>query len=248
MLNKVYLLGFIVAISLNTVQAFADGPRRVKWQPASGGSCENCELIGHQMPFWNLQKAKYKGANLSYSSLHGSLADQADFTDIIAKHADFSGSSLNNTSFTNAVLKHSRFNNMMANGSNFAGADLSYCNLSKASLIGATLDGLIAPHLKAPGAVFSAATVTGAILDEANLRGAIFEGADLSEASFAKADIAGASFQDSYLKGTNLATAINYQSANFAGACRNEATQLPSDLSLEACKDAATRTEYALNK
>lgn len=242
MFRKLVLSSAIAALSLGAAPAIADGASRVTWQPASSGSCEDCKLVGRQMPFWNLENARYNGANLSYSSLHATQADGAYFNNIVAHHTDFSRAQLHNAQFTGASLTQARLIGIQANGANFAGAHMDYSDTREAIMIGVNLSDVSAVHMLALGADFSAANCTKAIFDKATLRGAVFNGALLSDASFIEADLAGASFQDARFAGANLARAINYQEADFTGACRSAATQLPPGLELRSCDEIQAST------
>ena len=243
MLQKLLISSAFLALTFGASPALADGPNRVTWQPSSSGSCENCALVGRQMPFWNLQNARYSGANLSYSSLHGCEADGAHFVDIKALHTDFSRANVKNAHFTGAQLQHSRLIGLQAQGANFSGANLDRTDAREAVFLGANLSNVSAVHMLGLGADFSAANATKAIFDYATLRGAIFNGALLSDASFIEADLAGASFQDARFAGANLARAINYQDADFTGACRTAATQLPPGLQLSSCDENLSTPE-----
>lgn len=217
--------------------ALGDEPQRVTWQPTSSGSCENCNLIGRQMPSWMLSGARYSGANLSYSSLHSVIADEADFNNITARSADFSRAELSNAKFSGAILSNARLTGAIANGADFSDATLDHCDVGEARLIGANLSGVFAHHMIGRDTDFSAASADGAQFDYAELRGAVFDGALLSDASFAEANLAGASFRDARLAGAILDSAVNIESADFSGACRSGTTALPTGLDLPLCSE-----------
>lgn len=215
--------------------AYADDAKRVTWQPSSSGSCEDCNLFGRQMPFWDLTEARYDGANISHASLHGAKARGAYFNGITAKFSDFSRSDVSNAHFENAQMQNARLSDLTANGANFSGAILDRSSLNKALMVGANLTSVSARYVQARGADFSAASAAFAIFDGANLRGATFNGALLSGSSFSQSDLSGASFQDARLAGADFSSAINTAQANFAGACGDTLTRLPGGLSLPRC-------------
>jgi len=215
--------------------AAADGASRVTWTPSYSGSCEDCSLVGLQMPYSNLTAARYGGADLSHASLFGSIADDAEFNRVTGRYADFSQTKLNNARLQTATLTNARFIGTIANGADFSGAQLDFSAFDDARLIGANLTDVSATHMKAMKADFSAANATGAVFDYADLRQANFDGAQLNGASFSESDIAGAQFRDARLANTNFLSAKNVEQADFTGACRSIDTQLPSGLTLRYC-------------
>ncbi len=220
---------------LSPLGAFADGASRVTWQPSYSGSCEDCSLIGRQMPYSELTGARYGGADLSHASLFGSKATNAEFPAVTGRYTDFSQAKLNNANLETSILTNARFNGAEANGANFSGAQLDFSTLTNTKLIGANLTGVSATHIKASEADFSAASASSAVFDYADLRNTNFDGAQLQGASFIEADIAGARFRDARLGAVDLIRAKNVDQADFTGACRSSASQLPSGLNLRLC-------------
>ncbi|MEO1475696.1 MAG: pentapeptide repeat-containing protein [Pseudomonadota bacterium] len=237
-LRLVILIGFVIGIAASA-SAQDDQASRVTWKPSYSGSCQNCSLIGQQMPYWDLTGAHYGGADLSYASLHGAMANGAYFTAIRGSHSDFSRAKLRNSHLSGAVLDHCRLIGIEAAGADFSSANLDRADMREAQLIGANLNGSILTNSLALSTDFSGANASGAIFDFATLRGAIFDGALLSTASFVEADVANAKFRNARFHGANMARMINFGSADFTGACRSEATLLPPGLVLPLCEDAA---------
>ncbi|MEL6226958.1 MAG: pentapeptide repeat-containing protein [Pseudomonadota bacterium] len=211
---------------------------RVTWQPSYSGSCQDCRLVGQQMPYWDLSNAHYGRADLSYSTLHGSEAEGTYFTQVTALHTDFSRANLRNAHFQGARMNSARLIGVDASGADFSGATLDRIDAREAKLIGTNLSDVSAIHMLGFGADFSAANAPGAKFDFATLRGAIFNGALLRNTSFIEADVAGASFRDVRFQGANLARMIGYAQADFSGACRSTETLMPPELRLPFCSDS----------
>lgn len=232
--TKLVFLAITVSVFCPSA-AIADGASRVTWQPSYSGSCEDCSLVGQQMPYSELSGTRYGGADLSHASLFGSMAEGADFVGLTGRYTDFSQAVLNNANLEAATLTNARFIGAKANGANFSGAQLDFSAFSDARLIGANLSHISATHMKAADADFSAANATGAVFDYADLREANFDGAQLHGASFVEANLAGAQFRDARLAATNLLGAKNVEQADFTGACRSIDSQLPNSLVLRLC-------------
>jgi uncharacterized protein YjbI with pentapeptide repeats len=232
--TKLAFLAIIMSASSQSA-AIADGASRVTWQPSYSGSCEDCSLVGQQMPYSELTGTRYGGADLSHASLFGSMAEGADFVGLTGRYTDFSQVVLNNANLEDATLTNSRFIGAEANGANFSGAQLDFSAFTDAKLIGANISNISATHMKATDADFSAANAAGAVFDYADLRQANFDGAQLFGASFVEADLAGAQFRDARLAATNLLGAKNVEQADFTGACRSSDSQLPGSLTLRLC-------------
>ncbi len=231
-----YIILVCALFALITECAFADGAKRVIWTPSSSGSCEDCILVGHQMPNWDLKDTHYDGSNLNHASLYGADAERASFIGITGKHADFSRAKLSNAKFEDAKLSNATLTNISANGADFSEAVLDYSDVREARFVGANLTDISAIHILALDTDFSAADASGAVFDYATLRGAIFDGALLTGASFIESDLYGARFNDARLIDVNLARAINYQTADFTGACKSETTLMPPELVLPLCE------------
>lgn len=239
------LLFSLFAALMLAPPAYADQSTRVTWQPSSSGSCESCTLVGRQWPYRDLTNAHYNGANISHSSLYGAKAEGAHFSNSIGQHTDFSRANLSNAQFDKAQLNNASLIGVTANGTNFSGARLDYSDAREAIMVGANLTGASAIHLLARGADFSAANGSNAVFDKATLRSAIFDGALLTGASFIETDLSEASFRDARFAGANLARAVNYQNADFTGACRSATTQLPPGLSLPICTAPEPNATYS---
>ena len=225
----------LIVSALVPAKGFADGASRVTWQPSYSGSCEDCSLIGQQMPYSDLSGAHYVGADLSHASLFGSVADNARFDGVTGRYADFSQTKLNNARLQNATLTNARFIGVEANGADFSGAQIDFGKFSNGKLIGANLTNVSATHIRAVGTDFSGANASGAQFDYANLIQSNFNGAQLSGASFKESDISGAKFRDARLAAADFSGAKNARQADFTGACRSAQTRLPTGITLRLC-------------
>ena len=141
---------FVLAVCLlggavSTATAQVDDPQVVAFQPSYSGSCENCQLAGRQLPYWDFTDANYPGANFSGAVLHGARAQRANFSGISAAGANFAQANLNGTNFATANLT----------GATLTGADCSTSTLSKATMSGADIS----------GTQFIAADLTGAVAE-----------------------------------------------------------------------------------
>ena len=232
--TKLALLAVLMS-GLGPTGVWADGASKVTWQPSYSGSCEDCSLVGRQMPYSELTDARYGGADLSHASLFGSIATKAEFRGVTGRYTDFSQTILNNANLETSTLTNARFIGAEANGANFSGARLDFCAFKDAKLIGANLTEASATYMNGGGADFSAANATRTVFDHADLRGANFDGAQLRGASFVETDIAGAQFRDARLAAVDLSRAKNVGQADFTGACRSSETLLPAGLMLRLC-------------
>ncbi|MEM7005659.1 MAG: pentapeptide repeat-containing protein [Pseudomonadota bacterium] len=239
MLLRLVILVYAMLGLGQLAQAQDEVADRVVWKPSYSGSCQNCNLVGQQMPYWDVRGVRYDGSDLSYASLYRAVADQAHFTSIKATRTEFSHAQLVETNFTGAVMDGARLIGVEANGSDFSRASLDYADLLEAKLIDVNLSGASLAHGLCQSTNFSNASATGAVFDFAVLRDAIFDGSLLSGASFIEADVSGASFKGARLHGANLARIINSSLADFSGACRSDATLLPPGLVLPLCEDAS---------
>lgn len=240
MRKSLTVLTVLLVANVFANETYGEEASRVTWQPSSSGSCENCNLFGRQMPFWDLTEAHYDGANVSYASLHGVQANGAFFNDITGKYADFSRAQANNAQFGNAVMHSARLSGIIANGANFSGATLDQSDMREAQLVGANFVGVSALQILGGAADFSAANASQAVFDGAILRGAIFTGALLTGTSFIGSDLAGASFRDARLAGADFTNATGTEQGNFTGACISELTRLPAGVILRNCAQSAT--------
>jgi uncharacterized protein YjbI with pentapeptide repeats len=119
--------------------------------------------------------------------------------------ADFSNLEMKGRNFTGARLRQADFSAAVMNLTSFAGGDLRDVN--------------------AYGAVLTGVSFAGA-----NLTNASFVGAYLEGANFRGANLAGVNFS-----GAEMGRALGLTQGQLAGACGDEATELPRGLRLRAC-------------
>jgi len=119
--------------------------------------------------------------------------------------ADFSDLELRGRNFTGARLRQADFSAAVMNRTSFAGGDLRDVNAYGAVLTGASF----------AGANLANASFVGAYLEGANLHGANLSGVNFS--------------------GAEMGRAIGLTQAQLAGACGDEATELPPGLRIRSC-------------
>ena len=225
----------IAALTVLSLPALADGTNTVAWAPSYSGSCENCNLSGQSMSYWNLSGGHFPGADISSARMHGITARNTNFTSVNARFADLSKADLTGAIFRSATLQNARLQGVRASTSNFYMANLTDANLSSANFVGATLSSSNAAGLIATDADFSGANASGIILDRAQLTNTHFNGTNLFGSSFIGADITGASFRDARFGEANLSGMTGFDKADFTGACGSLGTTYPAGFTLPLC-------------
>ena len=117
------------------------------------------------------------------------------------------------------------FSGLQARGLNLSGARLRQADLSLAVMNRTRFSNADLRDVEAYGGVFSSSSFAGANLTNASFVGAYLEGANFSGATLDGTNFAGASLQ--------RATGLSQSRLN--RACGDEATQLPSGLSIPHC-------------
>jgi uncharacterized protein YjbI with pentapeptide repeats len=143
-----------------------------------------CDLSGRKladlnMYHWDLSRARFVGADLTYAHLDS---------------ADFSGADLSGADLTGATLVLTK-----VRGATFDRAVLDDAKLSRVDLAGATLTGV---SLKT--AQLSQVSIAGGSLQDVDLAGASLTGVDLTEAQLRDADLTRARTEDVDLTGATL--------------------------------------------
>jgi uncharacterized protein YjbI with pentapeptide repeats len=141
---------------------------------------------------------------------------EADLSERILWHVNFSGANLQGTKLLSAVLVSTRLN-----GADLLGADLSMASLSQTNFAGANLVGA---HFSSANlhlanlseANLQRALLNGAFLSGTNLRGADLRQAVLSEANLHAADLSGANLAEASLERAILVD-TNLDKANLSG-------------------------------
>jgi uncharacterized protein YjbI with pentapeptide repeats len=118
---------------------------------------------------------------------------------------DLAYQSIAGRNFTGARLRQSNLSVVIADRANFTGANMSLANLFAARASGANFT----------GANLSGATMVGGYFGGARFNGAVLTGANLS--------------------GAELADAQGLTQAQLADACGDDATTLPTTLTVRAC-------------
>jgi len=117
------------------------------------------------------------------------------------------------------------FSGLQARGLNLNGARLRQANLSLSVMNRTRFSNADLRDVDAYGGVFSGASFAGANLTNASFVGAYLDGANFSGATLSGANFAGAS----------LERARGLTQSRLNQACGDEATQLPSGLSIPHC-------------
>jgi len=117
------------------------------------------------------------------------------------------------------------FSGLQARGLNLSGARLRQADLSLAVMNRTRFSNADLRDVEAYGGVFSSSSFAGANLTNASFVGAYLDGANFSGATLDGTNFAGASLQ--------RATGLSQSRLN--RACGDEATQLPSGLSIRHC-------------
>lgn len=122
-------------------------------------------------------------------------------------------------------LFQGNFSGLEARGLNLSGARLRQADLSLAVMNRTRFSNADLRDVEAYGGVFSSSSFAGANLTNASFVGAYLDGANFSGATLDGTNFAGASLQ--------RATGLSQSRLN--RACGDEATQLPSGLSIPHC-------------
>jgi uncharacterized protein YjbI with pentapeptide repeats len=117
------------------------------------------------------------------------------------------------------------FSGLEARGLNLSGARLRQANLSLSVMNRTRFPNADLRDVEAYGGVFSGSSFVGANLTNASFVGAYLDGANFSGATLSGANFAGASLE--------RATGLSQSRLN--QACGDEATRLPSGLSIPRC-------------
>lgn len=117
------------------------------------------------------------------------------------------------------------FSGLEARGLNLSGARLRQANLSLSVMNRTRFSNADLRDVEAYGGVFSGSSFAGANLTNASFVGAYLDGANFSGATLSGANFAGAS----------LERASGLSQSRLDQACGDEATQLPSGLSIPHC-------------
>ncbi len=126
------------------------------------------------------------------------------------------------------------------------GASCSGCNLFQAELSGLQARGLNLSRARLRQADLSLVVMNRTRFDNADLRDVEAYGGVFSGSSFAGADLTNASFVGTYLEGANFRGAT-LDGANFSGASFRRATGLLQSQLNRACGDEATRLPSGLS-
>ena len=126
------------------------------------------------------------------------------------------------------------------------GASCSGCNLFQAELSGLQARGLNLSRARLRQADLSLVVMNRTRFDNADLRDVEAYGGVFSGSSFAGADLTNASFVGTYLEGANFRGAT-LDGANFSGASFRRATGLAQSQLNRACGDEATRLPSGLS-
>lgn len=120
--------------------------------------------------------------DLGRSCLRVRGANQADFSQTILYHSDFTGASLKQARFVGTTVQHARFDHAILYGANFSGVTGDGASFRLASLPNATFD-----RADLRGADFTGAYVGDSSFDASVVTGTKFEAADLTRVDFSKA-------------------------------------------------------------
>lgn len=143
----------------------------------------------------------------------------------LAQNADQIARVRGGTSCAGCNLFQGNFSGLQARGLNLSGARLRQADLSLVVMNRTRFSNADLRDVEAYGGVFSSSSFAGANLTNASFVGAYLDGANFSGATLDGANFAGASLQ--------RATGLSQSRLN--RACGDEATQLPSGLSIPHC-------------
>jgi len=188
-----------------------------------GPILENMNLRGARATEAFLANARLADADLCYADLEGADLRKADLSranlqKTNLRNAKLQGAHLTGANLENAVLKSASVQSTICGSACLKGADLYGSNLQNANLVEACL--------------------CEANLGEANLEGAFLQSADLRGARLWKADLKGAFFHKTLLHGADLSEAKNLTAEQIGGACGDQNTKLPPELTpVASCDD-----------
>lgn len=163
--------------------------------------------IARRLPFRKLDVA---GVDLTGIKLNRRNLRDANLTKSDLSEVNLSGVDLRGAILDGAILK---------------GADLRSADLTNARLVKATLANAKLTNARLESADLSGAELVGADLRAANLRRTAFNGANLRDTDFRGAD----------LRGADLKNTANLTQAQLDGACGDNQTKLPQDLTIVFC-------------
>lgn len=143
----------------------------------------------------------------------------------LAQNADQIARVRGGASCAGCNLFQGNFSGLQARGLNLSGARLRQADLSLVVMNRTRFSNADLRDVEAYGGVFSSSSFAGANLTNASFVGAYLDGANFSGATLDGANFAGASLQ--------RATGLSQSRLN--RACGDEATQLPSGLSIPHC-------------
>jgi uncharacterized protein YjbI with pentapeptide repeats len=158
----------------------------------------DCDLREFDFAQFNLDRVRFKGANLSGATFERASASVADFTGANLSGAVFQRIDVNNSDFTNAKCIGTKFKNTNLNQSNFTGADLQH-----AEFVG-RFEGVTLIKADFRYATVSAGGSMSVDFTDADLRCASFRRAGLSDSVLLRAKIDGADFFETSLARTDF--------------------------------------------
>ena len=142
----------------------------------------------------DLERKKFKGANL-----RGAI-----FAGINLERADFSGCDLTGTDFAGADLERAVFKGATIVNADFTGANLARAIFKQAMISNVSLEKANLERAKFIGAALQQVNLSGAHLEKAQFKGASIKVVDFSHAEMADARFKGASLAGVNLTGADL--------------------------------------------
>jgi uncharacterized protein YjbI with pentapeptide repeats len=192
---------------------------------APGVNWEGCNKMNLIIDRSNLEKARLKGVNFTYTDLSNGNFAGADVEKAALLRASLEGSNLKGANFSRVEGFRTIFNKVDASGASFASAELQRSTFS-----GATLVDVDFTKAELGRAQFDGAAVQGATFALANLARV-----DLSKAKFSgPVDFTSAFFFLTRIEGMDLTQARGLAQWQIDMACGDDKTKLPAGLAAPA--------------
>ncbi len=229
------IIGASSALSgaLWTNLAFAQTP--VSTSVHISGSCVQCDMSHRVMPRISLQGSNFAGSDFSHSNLSGGKFHRTNFSGASFHKAYLLRVEGEEVNLTKAVLRDATLSEAVLKSSDISSADLKRADLSGGDFSNTNFSNSNLKSIDAMNTVFTGANFTGANLKHGTFTDADFSNANLTDTNFGNAVFDNAVLRGAILNNAKLAAVTGLTQEQISGACGDEDTELPKNMSISAC-------------